>query len=46
LGDREDDEKELLEDLDSFKEDQSRLSCQIEFSEEMDGMRVEIASDE
>jgi 2Fe-2S ferredoxin len=46
LGDREDDEQELLEDLDSFKEDQSRLSCQIEFSEEMDGMRVEIASDE
>ena len=68
LGDREDDEQELLEDLDSFKEDRflyhlltkkfnfdesqwitnafSRLSCQIEFSEEMDGMRVEIASDE
>ena len=46
LDDREDDEQELLEDLDSFKEDQSRLSCQIEFSEEMDGMRVEIASDE
>ena len=46
LDDREDDEQELLEDLDSFKEDQSRVSCQIEFSEEMDGMRVEIASDE
>ena len=46
LGEREDDEQELLEDLDSFREDQSRLSCQIEFSEEMDGMRVEIAPDE
>ena len=46
LGKREDDEQELLEDLDSFREDQSRLSCQIEFSEEMDGIRVEIAPDE
>ncbi|MAI81762.1 MAG: 2Fe-2S iron-sulfur cluster-binding protein [Gammaproteobacteria bacterium] len=46
LGEREDDEQELLEDLDSFREDQSRLSCQIEFSEEMDGIRVEIAPDE
>ncbi len=46
LGERSDDEQELLEDLDSFKEEQSRLSCQIEFSDEMDGIRVEIAPDE
>ena len=46
LGEREDDEQELLEDLDSYKENQSRLSCQVEFSEEMDGMKVEIAPDE
>ena len=46
LGERGDDEQELLEDLDSFKEVQSRLSCQIEFSDEMDGIRVEIAPDE
>jgi len=46
LGEREDDEQELLEDLDSFRENQSRLSCQVDFSEEMDGIRVEIAPDE
>ena len=46
LGDREDDEQELLEDLDSFKEAQSRLSCQVEFSEDMDGIRVKVAPDE
>ncbi len=46
LGEREDNEQELLEDLDSFRENQSRLSCQVDFSEEMDGIRVEIAPDE
>ena len=46
LGEREDDEQELLEDLDSFREDQSRLSCQIGFSDVVDGMRVEVAPDE
>ena len=46
LGECSDDEQELLEDLDSFKEEQSRLSCQVEFSDEMDGIRVEIAPDE
>ena len=46
LSERQDDELELLEDLDSFKKDQSRLSCQIEFTEDMDGMRVQIAPDE
>ncbi|MBT5217157.1 MAG: 2Fe-2S iron-sulfur cluster binding domain-containing protein [Gammaproteobacteria bacterium] len=46
LSERQDDEHELLEDLDSFRENQSRLSCQIELTEEMDGMRVEVAPDE
>ena len=46
LSERQDDELELLEDLDSFKKGQSRLSCQIEFTEDMDGMRVQIAPDE
>ena len=46
LSERQDDELELLEDLDSFRQDQSRLTCQIEFTEDMDGMRVEIAPDE
>ena len=46
LSERQDDELELLEDLDSFRDEQSRLSCQVEFTEEMDGIRVEIAPDE
>jgi len=46
LSERQDDELELLEDLDSFRENQSRLSCQIELTEEMDGIRVEVAPDE
>lgn len=46
LSERQDDELELLEDLDSFRQDQSRLTCQVEFTENMDGIRVEIAPDE
>ena len=46
MSEREDDELELLEDLESFREDQSRLTCQVEFTEEMDGIRVEVAPDE
>ena len=46
LLERQDDELELLEDLDSFRQDQSRLTCQVEFTEDMDGIRVEIAPDE
>jgi 2Fe-2S ferredoxin len=46
LPERQDDELELLEDLESFKDDQSRLTCQVEFTEDMDGIRVEIAPDE
>ena len=46
LSERQDDELELLEDLDSFRQDQSRLTCQVEFTEDMDGIRVEIAPDE
>jgi len=43
---REEDEIELLEDLESFREDQSRLTCQIELTEDMDGIRLEIAPEE
>jgi len=43
---REDDELELLEDLESFREDQSRLTCQIECTEDLDGIRLEIAPEE
>ena len=46
LPERQDDELELLEDLESFREDQSRLTGQVECTEDMDGIRVEIAPDE
>ena len=43
---REEDEIELLEDLEAFREDQSRLTCQIDLTEDMDGIRLEIAPEE
>ena len=43
---RKEDEIELLEDLESFREDQSRLTCQIDLTEDMDGIRLEIAPEE
>lgn len=39
------DERELLNEL-SQCQDNSRLSCQIEFTPELDGLRVTIAPDE
>ncbi|MDX1581144.1 MAG: 2Fe-2S iron-sulfur cluster-binding protein, partial [Alphaproteobacteria bacterium] len=45
VGGPSDEERELLEELDSFK-DTSRLSCQIEFSDALDGLTVEIAPEE
>ncbi len=38
-------ERELLSDLTHYEEN-SRLSCQIEFTLELDGLRVTIAPDE
>ncbi len=45
-GKREDDEQDLLQELDSFQAATSRLSCQIEFTDELDGLEVTIAPDE
>jgi 2Fe-2S ferredoxin len=39
------DEEELIEFLD-FREDNSRLSCQLELKEEHDGFSVTLAPDE
>jgi 2Fe-2S ferredoxin len=39
------DERELLSDLAHY-DDGSRLSCQIEFTPQLDGLRVTIAPDE
>ena len=39
------DERELLTEL-AHTQDNSRLSCQIEFTQELAGLRVTIAPDE
>ena len=45
LPGREDEEHELLQELEGFR-DTSRLSCQIECSSALDGMRVTVAPEE
>lgn len=42
---RDDDEQELLEELEHFRNN-SRLSCQVEFTDALDGMYVTIAPEE
>ena len=39
------DEMELLRELGDFKEDVSRLSCQVDFTEALSGIKVAIAPD-
>jgi len=41
-----DDELELLEETECFRADQSRLSCQVDYSDKLDGMRLTIAPEE
>ena len=45
IGARNDEENELLEELDCVQPN-SRLSCQIEFTEDLDGLALTIAPDE
>ena len=40
------DEKELLVELQSYDLERSRLSCQLEFTESLDGLELTIAPDE
>jgi len=40
------DERELLSELTHYEPDRSRLSCQIEFTEDLSGLRVTIAPDD
>jgi 2Fe-2S ferredoxin len=42
-GSRSEDEQELVEQTDSFKPDNSRLSCQIRFTDALDGLAVTVA---
>jgi 2Fe-2S ferredoxin len=46
LSRRSDDELDLLETLPSFKPQASRLSCQIQLNDDLNGLRLEIAPDE
>lgn len=41
-----DDELELLEETESYRAESSRLSCQVEFKPELDGIKFEIAPEE
>ena len=45
LPPRQDDELELLEELDGFQ-DNSRLTCQIEFTEALDGLELIIGPED
>jgi len=40
------DEKEILQELESYRPRGSRLSCQIPFEESLAGIEVEVAPDE
>ena len=46
LSERGDDELELLEDTECFKGPESRLSCQVTMTDELDGMRIVVAPEE
>jgi ferredoxin, 2Fe-2S len=46
LAPRQGDEQEILQELESYRPDESRLSCQIPFEAELAGMEVEIAPEE
>jgi 2Fe-2S ferredoxin len=40
------DEKELLVELQFYEPERSRLSCQVDFTEQLDGLRLKVAPDE
>jgi 2Fe-2S ferredoxin len=40
------DEKELLVELQYYDAERSRLSCQVDFTESLDGLRLTVAPDE
>lgn len=46
LPKRFDDEAELLAEGENFRADRSRLTCQVEFSADLDGIRLTIAPEE
>lgn len=40
------DEQDLLSELQNYDAPRSRLSCQVEFTEALDGLKIKIAPDE
>ena len=46
LAPRSTDELELLEELDAFNAEKSRLACQIPFSDELDGLVLTVGPEE
>ena len=46
IGSRSDDEQELVEQTDAYKLNNSRLSCQIKFTDDLDGLVVAVAPPE
>jgi 2Fe-2S ferredoxin len=40
------DEQDLLSELSHYEESRSRLSCQVDFTEQLDGLKIRIAPDE
>jgi len=40
------DEKELLVELQFYEPERSRLSCQVDFTDDLDGLRLKVAPDE
>jgi 2Fe-2S ferredoxin len=46
LPDPQGDEKELLVELQNYEAGRSRLSCQVDFNEALDGIRLTVAPDE
>jgi len=46
LKPRHNDEQEILTALSSFRQEASRLSCQVPFTEDLDGIRVQVAPED
>jgi 2Fe-2S ferredoxin len=46
LPPKQSDEQDLLSELQHYDEPRSRLSCQVEFTAELDGLKLKIAPDE
>jgi 2Fe-2S ferredoxin len=46
VGEPDEFEDEMLEDAESPREENSRLSCQIQITDELDGLRVEVAPEQ